>query len=191
MKPQTGAADLDTTMAQRQAGAGAEAVANFVSARVSTGTADSSFSFGAHASRPSSGLQGDRYFSTDRTTLYYYSGTKWLYLAGVNVGTNATRAAITVTADDNGSLFWTTDTGKLWHVSGGIWVDRFVSLDVTTSYNVAGNQLVGTRKAAVADIASADATDLATALLLVNETKAQVNALLSRVRASTGHGLIS
>jgi hypothetical protein len=185
------APDIDITMAQRQAGASAEAVANFVSPRQAIGTSDASFTFGAHASRPSSGQSGDRYFSTDRTTLYYYDGTKWLYLVGVNVGTNATRAAITVTANDNGSLFFTTDQNKLWHVSSGAWTDRFVTLDLTTSLKIAGTKVVGARGTAVADVASADATDLATVITLANETKAQLNALLNRVRTATGHGLIS
>ena len=49
-------------------------------------------------------------------------------------------------------------------------------------------QVVGARGAAVADVASANATDLATAITLVNELKAQVNTLLARVRT---HGLIA
>ena len=52
-------------------------------------------------------------------------------------------------------------------------------------------QVVGARKNAVADVASANATDLATAITLANETKAQMNALLNRVRSGTGHGLIT
>lgn len=55
-------------------------------------------------------------------------------------------------------------------------------------YRVNGTQVVGARGAAVADVASANASDLATAITLANETKTQVNAWLARARA---HGLIA
>lgn len=51
-----------------------------------------------------------------------------------------------------------------------------------------GDQVVGTQGAAVADAASADATDLASAITLVNELKAQLNEALARLR---DHGLIA
>jgi hypothetical protein len=56
------------------------------------------------------------------------------------------------------------------------------------AYEVAGTQVVGAQGAAVADAANADATDLPSALALVNELKAQFNAALARARA---HGLIA
>jgi hypothetical protein len=185
------APDILTETAVRQAGETQEAFVQFTSIRSLPGSANAAFSFGTHASRPASGLTGDGYFETDRGWLYYYSGTAWLYESGVNVGTNATRAAITVTANDNGALFFTNDQNKLWRVEGGAWVDRFVTLDLTTSLKIGGTKVVGAQGAAVADVASADATDLATVLTLANETKAQLNALLARVRASGGHGLIA
>lgn len=52
---------------------------------------------------------------------------------------------------------------------------------------VNGTQVVGARGSAVADVASADATDLASAISLVNELKAQLNAWLAEART---HGLI-
>lgn len=180
MRNEYSAPDIDVTGAQRQVGATQQTISNFVSTRTSVGTADAAFSFGAHASRPASGLAGDRYFSTDRTTLYYYSGTAWLYLSGVNVGTNATRAAIVVTANDNGSLFFTTDQNKLWQVSGGAWVDRFVSLDLTTSLKIAGTKVLGAQGAAVADATGGATVD--------TEARAAINALLARLRA---HGTIA
>lgn len=185
------APDIDTESALRRAGATQESFTQFASTRANVGSSDASFSFGVHASRPSSGLQGDRYYETDRGWLFYYSGTAWKYLAGINAGTNATRAAITVTANDNGALYFTTDQNKLWRVEAGAWVDKFVTLDLTTSLKVAGTKVLGTQGGAVADVASAAATDLATAITLVNEIKTQFNLLLARTRAATGHGLIA
>ena len=66
-----------------------------------------------------------------------------------------------------------------------------MTLDLTTSLKVAGTKVLGAQGAAVANVASADATDLATVLTLANETKAQLNAWLARARASGGHGLIA
>lgn len=63
--------------------------------------------------------------------------------------------------------------------------------NATTSFQQGGVKVVGAQGAAVADAASPDATDLATAITLVNELKAQLNTLLARLRASTGHGLIA
>lgn len=183
-----GAPDIDTTLAQRQAGNLVQSFVNFTTIRSLPGSASGAFSFGAHASRPASGAIGDQYLSTDRNTIYYYTGTVWMYSTGVNSGTNAVRAAIGVTANDNGSLFFTNDQNKLWRVEGGVWVDKFVTLDLTTSVKVAGTKVIGAQGAAVADAASADATDLATAITLVNELKGKVNTLLARVRA---HGLIA
>jgi hypothetical protein len=60
-----------------------------------------------------------------------------------------------------------------------------------TAVKIATNQIIGARGAAVADVASANATDLATAITLVNELKAQVNTLLARLRSTTGHGLFT
>lgn len=184
--------DLEVTATQRQLGAlESVSVEQFQSIRDLAGSSDASFSFGTRASRPASGAQGDRFFATDRNWLYYWTGTVWAIVAGLWFTTDATRAAVTPDTTDNGAAAYTTDTSKLWRVSSGAWVDSFVSLDVTTSYEVGGTKVIGARGAAVADVASADATDLPTAITLANETKAQLNALLARIRAATGHGLIS
>jgi hypothetical protein len=205
---------IDVETALRQGAAVEQEFVAFQSIRTAAGSADASFSFGTRATRPATGAIGDRYFATDRQTLFSYSGTQWQVVVGFDSGTDAARAAITPDATDNGAFFFATDTAILWEVSGAAWVKRLqvaglagqfttavaagvltFSLDaspnVTTSYRVGLNQIIGTRKAAVADVASADATDLATALTLANETKAQLNALLNRLRASSGHGLIS
>ena len=184
--------EMDVAATQRQLGAlETQTLEQFQTIRTLGGSADASFTFGPRASRPSTGAEGDRYFANDRQTLYYYTGVAWAVVVGFDSGTDATRAAITPDATDNGMFFYCTDTGKLWEVSGGAWVDRFVDISVTTGFKVGANYVVKARGAAVADIASADATDLATVLTLANETKAQLNLLLARVRAATGHGLIS
>jgi hypothetical protein len=181
---------IDVAGTQRQLGDLEQSTADqFQTIRTLAGSADASFTFGPRASRPVSGAEGDRYFATDRNWLYFYTGIGWAFIAGLVFGTNATRAAITPDATDNGAAFYTTDTNKLWRVSSGVWVDGFVSIDCTTSFEVNGTKVIGARGAAVADVASPDATDLATAITLVNEIKAQVNTAFARLRSTTGHGL--
>lgn len=53
------------------------------------------------------------------------------------------------------------------------------------------NRVLSTRGAAVAAVASANATDLATAITLVNEIKAQLNTFMTRFRVTGGHGSIA
>lgn len=55
--------------------------------------------------------------------------------------------------------------------------------DMTTSYQVGGQKVVGARGAAVSDASGGATVDA--------EARAAINALLARVRATTGHGLIS
>lgn len=184
--------EMDVAATQRQLGAlEVSTIEQFQTIRTLEGSADASFTFGLRAARPAAGAQGDRFFATDRNWLYYYTGTAWAIVAGLMFGTDATRAAITPDSTDNGAAFYTTDTGKLWSVSGGGWTDRFTTIELTTAVKINGNQVIGARKAAVADVASVDATDLTSVITLANETKAQLNAWLNRARASTGHGLIS
>lgn len=171
---------IDLTATQRQLGALEEQTfAQFQSVRTLQGESDSSFTFGSRASRPASGLEGDRFFATDRNWLYYFTGTAWAFVAGLAFGTNAARAAITPDASDNGAAFYTTDTNKLWRVSGGAWVDGFVSIDVTTSYEVGGVKVIGAQGAAVADPAGGVTVDA--------EARTAINLVLARLRA---HGLI-
>lgn len=54
-----------------------------------------------------------------------------------------------------------------------------------------GKKVRGKQGAAVSDVASADATDLASVITLANEAKVQLNALLAELRAATGHGIIA
>ena len=143
MKPQTSAADLDTTMAQRRAGATQQEFVQFQSVRTLSGSASSQFSFGTHALRPATALAGDEYYETDRHWIYYWTGTAWAFLSGVNYGTNATRAAIAVTANDDGALFYTTDTKLWWQVSSGAWVQRDIAGLVTVRKNTGAD--VGAR----------------------------------------------
>lgn len=144
MQTDYSAPDIDVTAAQRQAGLTAEQIANFVSPRQAiSGTG--ALTSGNRASKPSGAALNDLYFETDTSWLYRWSGTAWTFVAGLNRGTNATRAAITVTANDNGAAFFTNDQNKLWFVVGGAWVDQFVSLDLTTSLKIAGTKVIGAR----------------------------------------------
>lgn len=201
--------DLDVTSTQRQIAAqGEQVLEQFVSLRTVAGSADASFSFGTRASRPSSGALGDRYFATDRQTLYVYNGTSWQVVVGFDSGTDATRAAITPDATDNGLFYFTTDTCKLWEVSGGAWVDRFVSPDATTSWEVGGTKVVGARKTGwVTATGTAARTTFATfaGQTITNPpTQAEVQAiddhvkilsqrlkaLIDDLHATAGHGLL-
>lgn len=180
MKPEYSAPDIDTASAQRQA-ADAQVIAteNFVSVReLSSGAGN--LATGSRASKPGSGALNDFFFETDTNWLYFWSGTAWIFMCGLNFGTNATRAAITVSASDNGAAFFTTDQNKLWQVSGGVWVDRSVTFDLTTSLKVAGTKVIGAQGAAVADPTGGAVIDV--------EARAQLSLLLARVRT---HGMIA
>lgn len=179
MKTEYSAPDIDTTFAQRQAGENAAAINNFVSPRtVSSGAG--SLSTGTRATKPAGALLNDFYFEQDTKWLYYWGGSAWLFIAGLNTGTNATRAAITVTANDNGAQFFTTDQNKLWIVSGGVWVDRSTNLDLTTSLKVNGTKVIGAQGALIADAAGGATIDA--------EARTAINTLLARLRA---HGIIA
>lgn len=137
--------DIDVTSAQRQAAEAQASFVSFTSIRALTSGAGT-LTTGTRASRPGSAALNDFFFETDTGWLDYWAGTAWKYLAGVNVGTNATRAAITVTANDNGALFFTNDQNKLWRVEAGAWVDKTVSFDLTTSLKIGGTKVVGARE---------------------------------------------
>lgn len=171
--------DIDTTMAQRQAADAQESFVAFTSVRALTSGAGT-LTTGTRAAKPGSAALNDFYFETDTGWLMYWAGTAWKYLAGVNVGTNAVRAAITVTANDNAALFFTNDQNKLWRVEAGAWVDKFVSLDLTTSLKIGGTKVIGAQGAAVADASGGVTIDA--------EARTALNALLARARA---HGWIS
>lgn len=173
------APDIDTARAMRQSSATQEEFVQFQSVRALTSGAGS-LTTGTRASKPASAALNDFYYETDTGWLDYWAGTAWKYLSGVNVGTNATRAAITVTANDNGALFYTNDQSKLWRVEAGAWVDKTVTLDLTTSLKIAGTKVTGAQGAAVPDATGGAVIDV--------EARAALNTLLARARA---HGWIA
>lgn len=184
------ALDIRTGRQAEEGAVGAQAA--FTSLRsFGGGTTDSAYTEGARADRQSiSGdLENDQWYETDSTWLYRWTGTAWAWRAGLYVATNATRTGLTISADDNGAYFLASDTGILWRVEAAAWVNKFTRLEVTTDLKVNGNKVIGARGSAVADVASPDATDLATAITLVNEIKAQLNTAFARLRSTTGHGL--
>jgi hypothetical protein len=63
-----------------------------------------------------------------------------------------------------------------------------INISSGSVYKVNGTQVVGARGSAIADISTADATDLASAITLANDTKAKVNTILAMLRT---HGLIA
>lgn len=138
-------------------------------------------------------LANDLYLESDTNWLWRWTGTAWAFVTGLYVATDATRTALTIAAADNGALFYATDTGILWKVEAGVWVNKFSVITATTSFNVGANKVVGARGAAVTSVATADAGAVydAAAQTLLNEVKAQLNTLLTRLRATGGHGLIA
>lgn len=125
-------------------------------------------------------LAGDLFLETDTGWTYRWTGTAWAYVSGMYAASDATRAALTISAADNGAWFFNTDTDTdmgLWQVSGGAWVKRFpdASIDLLTSYKVGGVKVLGSPSAAVADAAGGAVIDV--------EARAAINALLARARA--------
>lgn len=111
-------------------------------------TAGAVLDFGLRASKPTPGNAGLMYFETDTGWLYYDNGTNFLYQIGVNKGTEAVRAALSVSTDDEGALFYTTDTSVWWRVQTGAWARMYpfvhgmnitsvtVSADLLTDQNL-------------------------------------------------------
>lgn len=185
-----GAQDIAVeTQAYDAQGAAAQAIAQTVRSQSGTAAALTSDTRANKATTTGS-LANDLYYETDTGFTYRWSGTAWVFAWGIGRGSAATLAAITVTAADNGAEFYVTDTGSWWYVAAGVWVER-TKLNVVTEYKVGGNKVLGARGAAVAAVASPDATDLATAQTLVNEIKAQLNTFISRFRVTGGHGSIA
>jgi hypothetical protein len=63
-----------------------------------------------------------------------------------------------------------------------------VTLNSGKVIKVAGNQVVTARQTAIADVSTADATDLTSAVALANANKAKINTILAMLRT---HGLIA
>jgi hypothetical protein len=203
------APDIPTESALRQAGAASvDTTALFESVREEAASAvTGAFTRNTRATRLAAVgmIAGDRWLETDTGWEYSYTGTAWAFVGGTYFGLAATRGGIVPTAADNGAEFFETDTLSLWQVAAGAWVKRLqvvgtanqisatiaagvltialvASPDVTTSYKVAGNQVVGARGAAIADAAGGAVIDV--------EARAALNALLAALRPA-GHGLIA
>jgi hypothetical protein len=183
-----GALGIRAARQAEQAAAGVQA--QFVSPRSLSAT-ESNVTFDARAVRLAAvGSQaGDEFGETDTALRYRWTGTAWAYTTGIYVAADAARLALTISSADNGALFYSTDTGILWKVVAGAWVNEFVTVAATTQFKVGANKVVGARGAAVADVASPNATDLASVITLANEIKAQLNTAFARLRSTTGHGL--
>lgn len=176
------------TQAYEAQGVAAQAIAQTVRSQSGTAAALTTDTRANKATTTGS-LANDLYLESDTNWLWRWTGTAWAFVTGLYVATDATRTALTISAADNGALFYATDTGILWKVEAGAWANKFSVVTVSTSFNVGANKVLGARGAAVADIASADATDLATVITLANEIKAQSNLGFARLRSTTGHGL--
>ncbi len=81
--------------------------------------------FGLRSAKPAAGNAGLMYFETDTGWLYYDNGTNFLYQAGVHKTTDATRAAISISSNDDKALLYATDTDVWWRVVGGVWTRMY------------------------------------------------------------------
>jgi hypothetical protein len=85
------------------------------------------------------------------------------------------------------------DTGSIV-TEGGIGVEKSIvaggSINIASGqgYKVAGTKVVGGQASAIADVSTADATDLTSAIALANANKAKINTTLAMLRT---HGLIA
>jgi hypothetical protein len=85
---------------------------------------------------------------------------------------------------NSGAQIIGTDPGgsELLRVGGS------VNIASGQGYKVAGTKVVGGQASAIADVSTADATDLASAIALANANKAKINSILAMLRT---HGLIA
>lgn len=128
-------------------------------------------------------LANDLYLESDTNWLWRWTGTAWAFVTGLYVASDATRTALTISAADNGVLFFATDTGILWKVEGGVWVNKFSVITAATSFNIGANKVLGARGAAVADPTGGAVIDV--------EARTALIALLNRFRVTGGHGAIA
>jgi hypothetical protein len=101
--------------------------------------------------------------------------------SNITFTTNGTDRAI---VNMDGSFVLGTDPGgsELLRVGGS------VNIASGQGYKVAGIKVVGGQASAIADISTADATDLTSAIALANANKAKINTILAMLRT---HGLIA
>lgn len=104
--------------------------------------------FGLRSAKPAGGNAGTTFFETDTTWTYFDDGSVFKFTAGVYKATDATRAALSVGVNDNGALFYATDTDVWWRVSVGNWSRMWpfhhdtdftpvtVNADLTTAQNL-------------------------------------------------------
>lgn len=145
------------------------------------GVTESSLTTGTRADRGSTtgSLAGDEFIETDTGWRYRWTGTAWTFVSGMYAASDAARTALTLTTEDNGAWFFNTATDEdmgLWQVVSGSWVKRFPggSIDLATSYKVAGVAVVKAQGAAIADASGGATVD--------TEARAAINALLAHFR---------
>jgi hypothetical protein len=89
--------------------------------------------FGLRSALPAAGNSGYPYVETDLNVLYLDDGTVYRFRLGVVIGTDAARTALTIGANDNGLIFYATDTNVWWRVSAGAFTQMFLSLTAGVS----------------------------------------------------------
>ncbi len=77
----------------------------------------------AYASLPTAGINDeDLAWATDRLVLYRWNGTAWEAVT-IHSSSGAYASIPTAANLPNGSLYFATDTSKLWQVQAGAWAD--------------------------------------------------------------------
>jgi hypothetical protein len=89
--------------------------------------------------------------------------------------------------DGTGCIFFSA-TGTRYIYSDGNVFDFSGAPINATSYKVSNTKVVGGQASAIADVSTADATDLTSAIALANANKAKINTILAMLRT---HGLIA
>jgi len=190
------AQSIRTERQAEQGAVGAEAI--FTNAVRTTSSTSGSFTADTRAVRQSAvGFAGDLFFESDTGLVYYAdTGTSWKYLAGIGFGSNATRAGLTISTDDNGAWFFVTDAGinyGLWRVVSGGWVKELLpaSPDVLTEYRVNGNRVVNARKTGwTTATGTATRSGFDTTTVTLPQLAEAVKALIDDLHQTAGHGLI-
>jgi hypothetical protein len=83
--------------------------------------------YGLRSAQPAPGNAGVAYWQTDYNSIYVDNGTNFLYAVGLHVGSDAARLALGISVNDNGFIWVASDTGLLWQVQGGAWVQIVLS----------------------------------------------------------------
>lgn len=168
-----------------QAASGVSFSQSLVLAGNSTAGTQLQFADSAGAAAMGTRFSGGDYFMTSNATQALTGADLWTQTVPGD-------ASLMFVMRHNGNWeFYRAAAGTAAATFATFWGAVLHTIDVNGQVSIGANIVVKARGAAVADVASANATDLPTVILVANECKQELNLLLARVRAATGHGLIA